>query len=85
MCGNDQRSFISPSRTVVRLGYGTPAGVLTEAGALPPVRRLLSTVAGGRQADLLARRSLIKVSICASVDLNIRAYNLRIRGHESPS
>jgi predicted amidohydrolase YtcJ len=45
-----------PSGTVVRLADGTPAGVLIEAGALDPVRRLLPPVTQAQQADLLARQ-----------------------------
>jgi hypothetical protein len=45
-----------PSGTVVRLADGTPAGVLIEAGALDPVRRLLPPVTQAQQAGLLARQ-----------------------------
>ena len=45
-----------PSGTVVRLADGTPAGVLIEAAALDPVRRLLPPVTQAQQADLLARQ-----------------------------
>jgi predicted amidohydrolase YtcJ len=40
----------------VRLGDGTPVGVLIEGGALDPVRRLLPPVSEAQQADLLARQ-----------------------------
>src|SRR6201986_306156 len=45
-----------PSGTVMRLADGTPAGVLIEAGAFVPVRRLLPPVTEAQQADLLARQ-----------------------------
>ena len=41
MAGITATSADPPSGTVVRLGDGTPAGVLIEGGALEPVRRLL--------------------------------------------
>ncbi|MGH3177952.1 MAG: amidohydrolase family protein [Streptosporangiaceae bacterium] len=41
MAGITATSADPPSGTVVRLADGTPAGVLIEAGALDPVRRLL--------------------------------------------
>ena len=56
MAGITATSADPPSGTVVRLGDGTPAGVLIEAGALDPVRRLLPPVTEAQQADLLARQ-----------------------------
>ena len=56
MAGLTATSADPPSGTVVRLGDGTPAGVLIEAGALDPVRRLLPPVTEAQQADLLARQ-----------------------------
>jgi predicted amidohydrolase YtcJ len=56
MAGITATSADPPSGTVVRLGDGTPAGVLIEAGALDPVRRLLPPVTQAQQADLLARQ-----------------------------
>jgi predicted amidohydrolase YtcJ len=46
-----------PSGTVVRLADGSPSGVLIEAGALDPVRRLLPAVTQAQQASLLARQA----------------------------
>ena len=56
MAGITATSADPPSGTVVRLGDRTPAGVLIEAGALDPVRRLLPPVTQAQQADLLARQ-----------------------------
>jgi predicted amidohydrolase YtcJ len=56
MAGITATSADPPSGTVVRLGDGTPAGALIEAGALDPVRRLLPPVTEAQQADLLARQ-----------------------------
>ena len=56
MAGLTATSADPPSGTVVRLGDGTPAGVLIEAGALDPVRRLLPPVTEAQQGDLLARQ-----------------------------
>ena len=56
MAGITATSADPPSGTVVRLADGTPAGVLIEAGALDPVRRLLPPVTEAQQADLLARQ-----------------------------
>jgi predicted amidohydrolase YtcJ len=56
LAGITATSADPPSGTVVRLGDGTPAGVLIEAGALDPVRRLLPPVTEAQQADLLARQ-----------------------------
>jgi predicted amidohydrolase YtcJ len=56
MAGITATSADPPSGTVVRLADGTPAGVLIEAGALDPVRRLLPPVTEDQQAGLLARQ-----------------------------
>ena len=56
LAGITATSADPPSGTVVRLGDRTPAGVLIEAGALDPVRRLLPPVTEAQQADLLARQ-----------------------------
>jgi hypothetical protein len=56
MAGITATSADPPSGTVVRLGDGTPAGALIEAGALDPVRRLLPAVTEAQHADLLARQ-----------------------------
>ncbi|MGH3223636.1 MAG: amidohydrolase, partial [Streptosporangiaceae bacterium] len=56
MAGITATSADPASGTVVRLGDRTPAGVLIEAGALDPVRRLLPPVTQAQQADLLARQ-----------------------------
>jgi predicted amidohydrolase YtcJ len=56
MAGITATSADPPSGTVVRLADGTPAGVLIEAGALDPVRRLLPPVTQAQQAGLLARQ-----------------------------
>jgi len=56
MAGITATSADPVSGTVVRLGDGTPTGVLIEGGALEPVRRLLPPVSEGQQAELLARQ-----------------------------
>src|SRR5580693_3760896 len=56
MAGITATSGDPPSGTVVRLGDGTPVGVLIEGGALEPVRRLLPSVSEVQQAELLARQ-----------------------------
>src|ERR1700723_2805646 len=56
MAGITATSADPASGTVMRLGDGTPAGVLIEAGALDPVRRLLPPVSEVQQAELLARQ-----------------------------
>ena len=56
MAGISATSADPASGTVVRLGDRTPVGVLIEAGALEPVRRLLPPVSQAQQAELLARQ-----------------------------
>ncbi len=56
MAGITATSADPASGTVVRLGDGTPTGVLIEGGALEPVRRLLPPVSEAQQAELLARQ-----------------------------
>jgi predicted amidohydrolase YtcJ len=55
--GITARSDDPPSGTVRRYQDRTPTGVLIEAGALDPVRRLLPQVTHQQQADLLARQA----------------------------
>jgi predicted amidohydrolase YtcJ len=56
MAGITATSADPPSGTVVRLADGSPAGVLIEAGALDPVRRLLPQQTQAQQGGLLARQ-----------------------------
>ncbi len=57
MAGITGASADPASGTVVRLPDRTPIGVLIEAGALDPVRRLLPPQTQAQQADLLARQA----------------------------
>jgi predicted amidohydrolase YtcJ len=57
MAGITAASADPASGTVVRLPDRTPTGVLIEAGALDPVRRLLPPQTQAQQADLLARQA----------------------------
>src|ERR1700733_14006382 len=56
MAGITAASADPASGTIVRLPDRTPTGVLIEAGALDPVRRLLPPQTQAQQADLLARQ-----------------------------
>ncbi len=56
LAGISATSADPPAGTVIRLPDGTPSGVLIEAGALDPVRRLLPQLTPGQQADMLGRQ-----------------------------
>jgi predicted amidohydrolase YtcJ len=56
LAGITATSADPPSGTVVRRPDGAPAGVLIEAGAVDPVRRLLPQQTQAQQAGLLARQ-----------------------------
>lgn len=56
LAGITRTSAPPPAGTVIRRPDGAPTGVLIEAGALDPVRRLLPPVSAAQQAGLLARQ-----------------------------